>query len=535
MNTQKQTLIRLTADSSDSVGKSAIFEGVFNDGILIEPNSQIGLQSATLSRSQDNIVINSSNDKITFQLTAAKVNEIRIPHGVYDMNTLQLLLDGIRDRMNNELDMNTNNKEQNTFIDVNVDSLNKVQFNFDRGSQVNITTIDPSNNDPAVSGIDFSHNYLDINIIKGTEGGSPYLTGRLNGAFNGTRNQIYSSVPFIKGSGSLKVRLDKFVSSTNIDAVGVVIGLLKKTAANLALLDSNLSDAEIKDDMIEYGLRTSSDSQFTSVYQIKTPGLTTFFDSTQTPLRAQQGSNTNNDIMSLRLTNGNIEYTVSNNTHTIQSGINPPIPLATVPLNRRESDGTEIEYIPFIAIYGTAATTQIGSSIVCLNPDDDDIQISDFIEADLSDPTPFPKPNSRPTNQNLIFGRETVANYLGFEELNQNPNNELTIKQKYIASNPISKIFSTNTYLVEMLSEQLDSYDSFDGGRKNILCPIPISDHTVGINTGVVFYEPSNLIFINLRNDKKRLLRNLRARVVTNAYEPILIEGIAELNLLIKN
>jgi len=102
MNTQKQTLIRLTADSSDSVGKSAIFEGVFNDGILIEPNSQIGLQSATLSRSQDNIVINSSNDKITFQLTAAKVNEIRIPHGVYDMNTLQLLLDGIRDRMNNK-------------------------------------------------------------------------------------------------------------------------------------------------------------------------------------------------------------------------------------------------------------------------------------------------------------------------------------------------------------------------------------------------------------------------------------------------
>ena len=150
-------------------------------------------------------------------------------------------------------------------------------------------------------------------------------------------------------------------------------------------------------------------------------------------------------------------------------------------------------------------------------------------------PTPFPRPNGRATNINLIFDRETVANYLGFEEQNQNPKNELAVSQKFIATNTISKIFSTNTYLVEMLSEQLNSYDSFDGGRKNILAPIPLSDHTVGINTGIVHYEPSNLIFVNLRNDKERLLRNMRARIVTNAYEPITIEGIAELNLLIKN
>ena len=534
MNNSKQTLIRLTANSLDVVGRRANFEGIFNDGILIAPNSQIALQSATLSRSQDNIIINSSNDKITFQFTDTKPNEIRIPHGVYDMNLFQTLLEEIKDRMNDKLDMNTNNKEHNAFVDVNVDSLNKVQFNFENGKQTNIVQLNPATNDPALTGIDFCHNYQAINIVKSTEvGGSTYLTGRLDGLFTGTRNQIYSSIPFIKGSGALKVRLDKLVSSPNANAMGVVIGLLKKTAANLAILDSDLSTAEIEDHMIEYGLRTNSDSQFGSVYQIKTPDITTFFDSSQTPLRAEQGTNTSNDIMSLRLTNGHIEYTVSNNTNTVQSGANPAIPIATVPFKRREPNGSEIEYIPFIAIYGTIA--QIGLATTCFNPDPDDIQITDFIEADLDDNTPFPKPRPAATTMNLIFGRETVANYLGFEEIEQNPTNEKTVKQKYIASNAISKIFSTNTYLVEMLSEQLDSYDAFDGGRKSILSPIPISDRTVGVNTGIIHYEPSNLIFINLRNDKERLLRNMRARIVTNAYEPILIEGIAELNLLIKN
>ena len=64
MNNQKQTLIRLTANSLDRTGKQGIFEGIFNDGILIKPNSQLALQSCSLSRDQDSFLVNSANNRL---------------------------------------------------------------------------------------------------------------------------------------------------------------------------------------------------------------------------------------------------------------------------------------------------------------------------------------------------------------------------------------------------------------------------------------------------------------------------------------
>jgi len=86
-----------------------------------------------------------------------------------------------------------------------------------------------------------------------------------------------------------------------------------------------------------------------------------------------------------------------------------------------------------------------------------------------------------------------------------------------------------------MLSESLDSYDSFEQGRKSILAPIPVSERTISAGTGIVQYEPSNLIFIDLKNRKQRLIRNMRARIITDTYDSIEIEGLAELNLLIRS
>ena len=86
-----------------------------------------------------------------------------------------------------------------------------------------------------------------------------------------------------------------------------------------------------------------------------------------------------------------------------------------------------------------------------------------------------------------------------------------------------------------MLSELVDSYDSYQQGRKNILAPIPISDRTINTGTGIIQYQPNNLVFVDLKNSKERLIRNMRARIITDTYDPIEIEGLAEINLLLKS
>ena len=60
-----------------------------------------------------------------------------------------------------------------------------------------------------------------------------------------------------------------------------------------------------------------------------------------------------------------------------------------------------------------------------------------------------------------------------------------------------------------------------------------MSDRT--LSDGVINYEGNNLLYIDLKNKNKRLIRNMRARVITDSYEAIELSGLAELNLLIKS
>ena len=193
---QKQTLIRLTANSLDKKGKGAIFEGIFNDGILIKPNSQIALQSCSLTRDQDVFNINSSNNKIQFQISnAGGLHDIFLNSGLFDSDSLFKLLADIQDKMNDKLNI-TKSKEHNSFIQVQVNSQNKINFNFMLGYQLNIV-VDPGFNNPPVSGFHFSKNNGTDEIIKAGAGSAIYLTGTANYTpSTGTRQYIYSDLFF---------------------------------------------------------------------------------------------------------------------------------------------------------------------------------------------------------------------------------------------------------------------------------------------------------------------------------------------------
>ena len=91
-----------------------------------------------------------------------------------------------------------------------------------------------------------------------------------------------------------------------------------------------------------------------------------------------------------------------------------------------------------------------------------------------------------------------------------------------------------------MLNIKLDSYDSFTpdnvgGGRKNILAPIPISEQIIDNQTGLVQYQPNEMLFISLNNEFKFDIRQLRLRVVDTQYNEVNNAGFSSLNLVIRD
>lgn len=525
----KQTLIRLTANSLDEVGKQGIFEGTFNDGILIGKNAQIALQSCSLARDQDSFIVNSSNNKISFQVSnSGGLHDIFLNNGNYDSDTVFRLLEDIQDKMNDKLNV-SKSKEHNSYIEVYVTNQSLVAFNFEMGQTISIIQ-SPSANVPENTQLHYSKNNGNNEVILAGAGNDVHLTGTLNYTpLSGTRQYIYSKVDFSKGAGLVKLRLDRFVANPDgSEKSGCVIGLLKQTPAIVAKLESESSSQKILPEDYEFAICTNTDGNPASNYMIKhstTGGV--FVNTSVKPFRTGQANPLENDIISIRISQGNIQL-----VHATNGGLS--VVLHQEKYIRRDGNNDENTFIQYIGIFGSSNQTRIGNSTFGFNAQSESTDpTSNFVDTQLG-ATPYPKPNPRPSLYNVIFGSSSLAGFLGFEILNQNPDNDVSATTIFEAGKQITKVFSTNTYLIEMLSDQLDSYDSFDGGRKNILAPIPLSDRVIS-NTGIIHYEPSNLIFINLKNIKEKLIRNLRCRIITNSYEPINIEGIADICVLVKS
>ena len=84
-------------------------------------------------------------------------------------------------------------------------------------------------------------------------------------------------------------------------------------------------------------------------------------------------------------------------------------------------------------------------------------------------------------------------------------------------------------YLLELLNLQLESYDTFEEGRKNILALIPYDD-----SNSKVSYDPNNLIFLDLNNKESINLTSLKMRLVRADYSNPDISGLTSAVIYIK-
>ena len=524
----KNTLITLVANEQANSGGEAIFRSLFNEDIVIEPNSEIAMQSVSLNKRMEIIEIDSNSDEFTFQVLTATTNEtvggvitqyggehiINIKHGTYTKNNFLELFNDIQVKMNQQLGVPAA-KEFGTEIRVGLTSEEKLAFELQKTDQMKFQ--EPAGNKK-------------VSIITSSaDGGRQHLridTSNSNPASALLEKHFaYSNTNFSKGCGQFSAKLGLF---TNLDAAvhaGTVIGLVEDNETNRTKLDNStilLSD-------ITYGIRTSVNNLSTHNYVVKTSLDGDFVGGTTAlpPVQNGAGAEATNDILFIRLNKGKIELGTWDLTGggRIRVGASVDYDFGTT--------GSEKSYIPIMGIFGDSTTTRIEVAKTSITPYNSDTYTqSDFVEANLLGDS-LPQTSGANTTYKINFGSPTLADFLGFDQLlNSGIDNGKTAL--FTSNRAFNKHIGTSTYLVELLSPViLNSYHSFSKGRKNILASIPISERVIN-GAGQIQYEPNNLFYVSMNNLYPVNLRNISLRIIAQDFSTIFTEGFSEVSLLIR-
>ena len=82
-----------------------LFNNNIQSDLIIKPNSKIALQNVSFEKAVDTIIINATNDKITFDNDSFSA-EIRLFHDTYTNSNINALLGDIQIKLDSSLALN---------------------------------------------------------------------------------------------------------------------------------------------------------------------------------------------------------------------------------------------------------------------------------------------------------------------------------------------------------------------------------------------------------------------------------------------
>ena len=514
----KQTLIRLTSESNDGN-----FDNTINDTLLnLKPGSQIALQSASFKRKVDFLVVNPQNNKISFQLNVGNTKDIFMLPGTYTNNNLEELLQNIDEQFNELLSIN-NGHDFGTEIEIEIDNDERISFDFSQGRQLSLIN-------------NFQNNITEYAFFKNIDfdgaGGGKRISRDANAPLTGLLKDCFiaTTIPFTKSCGILHAGVFSFNNVNPTVQSGFVIGLLQDDKYKKI----QGQNPTITENDLEFAIRTGN--QQTQNYQFKVDA-----QGYQDAGHAPDVSNNGMEYVAIQFTEGNLQLGI------YKQGANAITQFGTN-IDRKTIESND--YYVVIGCRGTTATNQLTDVSFTEVPYIDDDQ-----EKDPNGPTfkmkPYkpsvriqdtpagtlgvvPQPNIGPVVPKLIFQTLEVAQFFGFHRKTLNRAGDsfgqdermITARNKFLAT-------QTNTYLVELLNLNLESYDGLKGGRKNILATIPVAEKKTD-NYGEVGYSANYPNYINLTNKNEISLRNIRARLITDEFDPVVLEGLAQITMLIQ-
>lgn len=492
-------LIRLTTNNTNG-----IFNNMLNTDLIIEEDSKIALCNFSSEIRQDIISINSTNDKINCQLVGDEgILTTNLSINTYGKNNYEDLLDDMTYKLNKIVSYLSSNIGRQWLCCVN-DTNNKVEIAIKKGMiskpEITETSVNLKLKDvEKVVGVNTYHRLATADVL-------------------GNNSFMYYNNPISKGSGTWRARIARGTNQAGIDPKGVIIGLIKQENKPVdTTLDIDLSK-------ISYGISftTTTSGKYSKIID----GVETLTN-TDVNVYADTGEEqTKNDYIDIEISNGKIhgrvyKWNVSTNTQQQITFFN--------------LDYTQEHLYPVIIFRGNETARM--KDIVFSNDPYYNEQVEEYVEK-LEVGTVYVKPttptNNRPTVGYFQFESNSLASYLGFSNSRIPTSGEVQIGNNYVFKADVEFTLSdlTDSYVIELLGNiQLDSYDTIDKQRRNIL-------HTIIqpniISQRLVYMAPYPL-WIDIKNKQKLTLRNFSCRVLKEDLTPATFSGFSQITLLIEN
>ena len=488
-------LLRLTTSNE----KTANFDNNFNADIVIPPNGRIALLNIALDTLNSEIIINNSNNILSYQITAnGDIIEIELENGAYDKISYVNLLQDIETKLNESLlyldggDRNLIGLQWRARV---VDK--RVNIEYDRGILA-LHEDNFVNNDD----VEFQDDSGIPDVL--AVWGEPTLIT------TDVRDVAMFQTYLSKGIGVLRCQLGRLEPHTGPSGFldnGVIIGLSKTDLTNISPEDFDVND-------ISYGLKASANTNGYNRYFTYTPTAREIPTSTTSRPVTNGDYDPTNDFMEIQINGGNIVIGAYKNIE------NEFVEYLNTPYNQNDN------LYPFICFhtgsdYTTVFNIQVTPTPYVVKSNHDKAQLSLGIDP--------PEPNDPITNGEALlnFDNSDVSRFLGYDTSQQGP--YIANIYNFIAQDVLASADIPDNFLVELLSLNIDSYDGLREQRKNILYSLAVND-----DFGSIHYETPNLLYIDLLNTFELRIRNIRARIVKSDYTPIPILSQGYMTLILE-
>jgi len=582
-----QKLIRLTCESNDG-----IFNGKFDEDIHIKKDSEIAFQSLTMEQTPDVLTISGANDTIAFRsrLLGVDTQIGTIKHGTYTKTDKNTLMKNITDAMNSVCNMSTRPSQMNSQWEalVNDTDTDRVEIAVKPSPFFPLAAWNPLDAIPVFN----TETVRDASTQAGVAGAEVPIIGnggmtRLTQTAAGNLNECYlfSTYPFIKSTGSWRIRL-----------AAMTAGTANRPAFTLGLTDTaglaKLKNATITNEDLVYAIQVaerSADAAQGGYSYINQKGSATA--TITAPFikieQAQLATKSTNDTLEIILKDGKLQGKITQLSATTdlpatgantfsQIDLYPVICFhlasTTGPIVNNNIDMIQCSFDPWYNYVGIEPDTP------WLNLINDNPQLealtNDLGVVDYDPPLGI---STIQYESEVELASLAVANFLGFSnqilafrdpttgantgrgaDLGFPPDIRLTDPfsntvyeqpQGYSLQSKTVQPFAVDaqSYLVDTQSFMLDSYDSYGltvadrnansgGSRRNIISTIPAitQEQITGSQNTRVVYEPNTLDYIAIKNKSDVITRQLKMRLLDQRYGPVATVGLATMTVLIK-
>lgn len=467
-------LIRLT--TKDLTG---YVDADFNQDVIIEPNSKIALHSLTSQFNRFELIINAQNDKIKFSVDGdGAIRFISLPNGTWNNASMLDFFTLATQAFNQTMEYTTNQIGRQWYVGTAED---RFTFQCMQG-----TAFNPANTAYA--------KFTRKQNVTNAGTGNPFIWRRTtSGGTSGTNDAfIYYKSTQCKGSASFRAKL---ISDPTPDTEGFILAYSLSSVSEQTTV--------IEESSIAFGIRYVDLGQ---PYKIIINGVETA--TTTTPLME--------DILTIDTYQGFLRLNVYRGTSTT------PITLHSVEYDHITN------YFP-IAIF--VGTTRIGgiqfSSDYFYNKANPPTEVDSTYSLDT-----IPAFSSKVITDNFLeFDDPLLAQELGFKQYRYpltGYNREVNVI--YTGENGFKLRDFSESYIIEMLNLNIDSYDSQTKQHRNFLAVVPSVSQ---VREQVVYVSP-NLIFLDINNAFPLIMRQFKARVLKEDLTPINTYGLTQITILIK-